>query len=118
MRSANPDTIPFRYGQGSFYRFKYVITRLLYFDKPNLLEVTVSKYSSNSTVNDAERKGDFWVFGGIFRPVFLEAFPINHISQVAVDAKADGSFKAQLNLSDIKSAAIVKGEFYSIDGKK
>lgn len=104
--------------QGSFYRFKYDITRLLYFDKPNLLEVTVSKYSSNSTVNDAERKGDFWVFGGIFRPVFLEAFPVNHISHVAVDAEADGGFKAQLNLSDLKNAATVKGEFYGIDGKK
>ncbi|MBS1520875.1 MAG: glycoside hydrolase family 2 [Bacteroidetes bacterium] len=104
--------------QGSFYRFKYDITRLLNFDKPNLLEVTVSKYSANSTVNDAERKGDFWVFGGIFRPVFLEAFPQSHINHIAVDAKADGSFKAQLNLSHIKNAATVKGELYSIDGKK
>lgn len=104
--------------QGSFYRFKYDITRLLNFDKPNLLEVTVSKYSANSTVNNAERKGDFWVFGGIFRPVFLEAFPVNHISHIAVDAKADGGFKAQLSLSDIKNVTTVKGEFYSIDGKK
>lgn len=104
--------------QGSFYRFKYDITKLLKFGQPNQLEVTVSKYSANSTVNDAERKGDFWVFGGIFRPVFLEAFPSSHINHVAVDAKADGNFRAQLNLSHIKSAATLTGEFYSIDGKK
>ena len=104
--------------QGSFYRFKYDITKLLKFGQPNQLEVTVSKYSANSTVNDAERRGDFWVFGGIFRTVFLEAFPSSHISHVAVDAKADGNFRAQLNLSHIKNAATVTGEFCSIDGKK
>jgi hypothetical protein len=104
--------------QGSFYRFKYDVTKLLKFGQPNLLEITVSKYSANSTVNDAERRGDFWVFGGIFRPVFLEAFPLAHISHVAVDGRADGNFRAQLNLSHIKNASTVTGEFYTIDGKK
>lgn len=104
--------------QGSFYRFKYNITRLLHYGKPNLLEVTVSKYSANPSVNDAERKGDFWVFGGIFRPVFLEAFPKQHIRTLAVDAKADGSFKAQLKLSNIAASGQVTGQFYTISGQK
>ena len=59
--------------QGAFYRFKYDITSLLNFDKPNTLEVTISKISADASVNNAERLADYWVFGGIFRPVFLEA---------------------------------------------
>ncbi|RZJ48927.1 MAG: glycoside hydrolase family 2, partial [Flavobacterium sp.] len=63
--------------QGSFYVFKYDISRLLK-SGDNLLEVKVSKHSANKSVNDAERKADFWIFGGIFRPVYLEALPKAH----------------------------------------
>lgn len=82
--------------QGAFYRFKYDISSLLYFDKPNTLEVTVSKMSSDASVNNAERLADYWIFGGIFRPVFLEAVPKQHIDYVAIDAKADGKFAMQV----------------------
>ena len=58
--------------QGAFYTFKYDITKLLKYGKENLLEVTVAKHSANQSVNEAERKADFWIFGGIFRPVWLE----------------------------------------------
>ena len=81
--------------QGAFYRFKYEITSLLFFDKPNTLEVTVSKMSADASVNNAERLADYWVFGGIFRPVFLEATPIQFIDYVGIDAKADGKFAMQ-----------------------
>ena len=80
--------------QGAFYAFKYDITSLLRYDAKNLLEVTVSKHSANKSVNEAERKADFWIFGGIFRPVYLEVLPKNHIESVSIDAKADGSFLA------------------------
>lgn len=82
--------------QGAFYRFKYDISQLISFDKPNLLEVTVSKMSADASVNNAERLADYWVFGGIFRPVFLEALPKQFIDYVGVDAKADGSFALQV----------------------
>lgn len=82
--------------QGAFYSFKYDITKLLKFGAKNLLEVTVAKHSANASVNEAERKGDFWIFGGIFRPVFLEALPKQHIENVMLDAKADGKFKARV----------------------
>jgi beta-galactosidase/beta-glucuronidase len=82
--------------QGAFYAFKYDISSLLKYDAKNLLEVTVAKHSANQSVNEAERKADFWIFGGIFRPVFLEALPQQHISQVAIDAKADGKFLAEV----------------------
>jgi beta-galactosidase/beta-glucuronidase len=85
--------------QGSFYAFRYNISALLQYGSNNLLEVTVAKHSANQSVNEAERKADFWIFGGIFRPVFLEALPVTHISQLKVDAKANGHFKALVNIS-------------------
>src|SRR4026208_1956904 len=65
--------------QGAFYAFKYDITKLLKYGEKNLLEVAVSKHSANESVNNAERKADFWIFGGIFRPVWLEVLPQLHI---------------------------------------
>ncbi|MGF7073749.1 glycoside hydrolase family 2 protein [Mucilaginibacter sp. 3215] len=103
--------------QGSFYRFKYDVSALLNYDKSNLLEVTVSKHSANASVNAAERKGDFWIFGGIFRPVFLEAAPKSHISYYAVDAKANGNLKAQLRLVSVKSGTVT-GQVYTLAGQK
>ena len=76
--------------QGAYYRFRYDISRLLKFGGENLLEVTVSKASSNASVEEAERRADFWVFGGIFRPVWLEALPPVHIERFALDAQANG----------------------------
>ncbi|HVU32583.1 MAG TPA: glycoside hydrolase family 2 TIM barrel-domain containing protein [Opitutaceae bacterium] len=90
--------------QGAFYSFSYDITRLLKFGADNLLEVTVAKESANRSVNAAERRGDYWNFGGIFRPVFLEAFPAEHIDRVAIDAQADGRFTAQVFLSGVAEA--------------
>jgi hypothetical protein len=83
--------------QGGFYRFSYDITKLV---KPgrNEIEVVVAKESSNQSVNHAERRGDYWTFGGIYRPVWLEARPKNHIGWTAIDARADGSFSARVRL--------------------
>ncbi|MCE2834765.1 MAG: hypothetical protein LW694_10320 [Chitinophagaceae bacterium] len=79
--------------QGAFYAFKYDITHLIRFDRENLLEVKVSKHSANQSVNEAERKADFWIFGGIFRPVRLEVLPVTHIRNFAIDARADGGIR-------------------------
>ena len=84
--------------QGGFYRFSYDITDKIRFDAPNLLEVAVSKRSTNDSVNRAERYADYWNFGGIFRPVRLEAVPARRIERVAVDARADGAFAAEVFL--------------------
>ena len=35
----------------------------------------------------AERGGDYWVFGGIYRPVFLEATPMYGVDRVAIDGR-------------------------------
>ncbi len=85
--------------QGAFYRFKSDVSDRIFFgDQENVLEVTVNKESANSSVNMAERRGDYWNFGGIFRPVFVEALPAQFIDRTAIDAKADGSFYADVFL--------------------
>ncbi len=86
--------------QGAFYRFKRDITGLVRFGKTNLLEVTVDKISANESVNQAERKADFWIFGGIFRPVYLEVVPTQYIDYVSIDAKQHGEIKANIFLSE------------------
>lgn len=103
--------------QGAFYRFKYDISKLLKFGGQNLLEVTVSKMSSNTSVNKAEREADYWVFGGIYRPVYLEAVPQQHIERVAVDAKANGDFLMEVFTAGTDNSTSVSGEIYSTDGK-
>lgn len=80
--------------QGAFYRFSYNVTDLLKYGKKNLLEVTVAKESTNASVNLAERRADYWNFGGIFRPVFLEVKPAVNLRHIAIDAQMDGSFRA------------------------
>ncbi|MFD1770794.1 glycoside hydrolase family 2 protein [Sphingobacterium suaedae] len=85
--------------QGAFYKFKREITDLVNHNSDNLLEVEVDKMSSNPSVNSAERDADFWVFGGIFRPVYLEAVPEAHIAYSGIDAKANGSITLEAILS-------------------
>ena len=85
--------------QGGFYRFHYDITSLVKIGAENALEVLVSKESANTSVNHAERRGDYWCFGGIYRPVWLEARPAQHVEWTAIDARADGSFSAEVHLS-------------------
>jgi len=103
--------------QGSFYRFRYDISNLLEFGKKNLLEVTVSKESANVSVNKAERRGDYWVFGGIFRPVYLEAFPSEFIDHLAIDAKADGEFTMNVFLNSSSKANKVEAQLQTLNGK-
>lgn len=99
--------------QGGFYRFKHDITDMVGFGTDNLLEVTVNKVSSNASVEAAERKADYWVFGGIYRPVYVEAFPGQFIERTAIDARADGAISVDVHLKGVTSAgrvvAIVKG---------
>lgn len=106
-----------RMHQGSFYRFKYDITDLLKFGKENLLEVSVAKHSENEGVNEAERRCDFWIFGGIFRPVYLEAKPKTNIERVALDAKADGSFQMDVFLNNSRERLEVRAQIKTLDGE-
>ncbi|MDO6801330.1 glycoside hydrolase family 2 TIM barrel-domain containing protein [Wenyingzhuangia sp. 1_MG-2023] len=92
--------------QGAFYEFKYTISKLLKYGAKNQLEVKVHKMSSNKSINAAERNSDFWIFGGIYRPVYLEVLPKENINRVAIDSKADGSIKAELFTNSQKAKAV------------
>ena len=103
--------------QGSFYRFGYDITDLLRFGESNQLEVTVSKMSSNESVNRAERYADYWIFGGIFRPVYLESFPEVHISHATVWGSDRGDFEARLQLESAAPGWEAEAEIIDPEGK-
>jgi hypothetical protein len=104
--------------QGAFYRFKYDISELLKYGKTNVLEVDVAKHSSDASVNRAERESDFWIFGGIYRPVFLEALPKIHFNRTAIDPKGDGSFNSLIVLNDSKAPYEISVDLFDLEGKK
>lgn len=104
--------------QGGFYRFVYDVSDRVFFGKKkNRIEVEVSKESENTQVNMAERRADYWNFGGIFRPVFIVAKPSKNISRVSVDARMDGQFMADVYLNRVQPGC-VKCEILSADGGK
>jgi predicted small integral membrane protein len=103
--------------QGAFYRFKYEISGLLKFGEENLLEVAVSDKSANDSVNGAERNADYWVFGGIFRPVWLRAEPAQFVDRVAIDARADGTFAMDYYLGGEGNADTVEVTLQNAQGK-
>ena len=104
--------------QGAFYRFSYNVTDLLKYGKKNQLEVTVSKESENASVNLAERRADYWNFGGIFRPVFLEVKPAVNLRHIAIDAQMDGSFRANCYMNISGDGMSIRAQILDGKGKK
>ena len=104
--------------QGAFYRFSYNVTDFLKYGKKNLLEVTVSKESENASVNLAERRADYWNFGGIFRPVFLEVKPAVNLRHIAIDAQMDGSFRANCYTNISNDGMNIRAQIKDNKGKK
>lgn len=103
--------------QGGFYQFKYDISKLLRYGRENLLEVEVKNVSDNESVNKAERDADFWVFGGIYRPVYLAAYPKEFIDRLAIDARADGSFLVEVYPGNIRKAEHVEAQILTLDNQ-
>lgn len=93
--------------RGGFYEFSHEITNQIAVGASNLLEVTVRKTTSDTTINDAERKGDYWNFGGIFRPVYLESRPAANIERIAVNPLANGSLTVNAFLTGNTAASTV-----------
>ena len=102
--------------QGGFYRFQYNIKPFIKPGVENLLEVIVSKVSADNTVNNAEREGDFWVFGGIYRPVYLKILPASFIQRVAIDAKADGKFAMDVFAEQVKEGDEITVQVKTLKG--
>ncbi|TDN39966.1 glycoside hydrolase family 2 [Hymenobacter sp. UV11] len=104
--------------QGGFYRFKYDITdKLKPTGQDNLLEVTVSKHSANASINQAERKADFWLFGGIFRPVYLEIVPPAYLDHLALAAQANGALRVDAFAVNATAGQTITGQVQELSGK-
>ena len=103
--------------QGGFYRFSYDISTLVQLGSSNSLEVIVNKHSTDHTVNAAERKADWWLFGGIYRPVYLRIKPQEHIDIIKLDPTAEGKLTAVILHSPIKEKANIICSLKSVDGK-
>lgn len=102
---------------GGFYRFYLDVSdRIFTGKKKNRLEVEVSKESENTQVNMAERRADYWNFGGIIRPVFVMSKPPQNIRRTAIDAGMDGRFQADVYLNRSLPGAIVEVDIQDLDG--
>jgi len=102
--------------QGGFYEFRHTITPLLRFGEENLLEVTVHKFSSDRSINLAERRADYWQFGGIYRPVWLEARPAQHIQRLAIEARHTGALGIRVHLAGLRTDARLVGRVETLQG--
>jgi len=95
--------------QGGFYPFRFDITELVRIGEENRLEARVSKMSANPSINAAERTSDYWVFGGIYRPVYLQAVPEEFLARTAIDARHDGSFSI-----DVYPGRVIEADTVSV----
>jgi hypothetical protein len=102
--------------QGGFYQFRHDVSQLIHYGRSNQLEVTVKKFSADRSVNRAERQGDYWLFGGIYRPVWLEARPAQHIVRSAIDARHTGEFAVDVYLGGMAAAGRVVATVEHLDG--
>lgn len=103
--------------RGGFYQFSYDVSELVKYGEQNLLEVEVKRFSDNKSINLAERRADFWLFSGIYRPVWIEIKPKVHINRVAIDARHTGDFSVDVFVDDISSGAyFVEAQISELNG--
>ncbi len=103
--------------QGGFTEFKFEISDYLKAGE-NVLEVEVNSSSTNESIVAAERFADYWMFSGIFRPVFIEEVSNEFIEHVAIDARMTGDFTMNVYTNGVKNAKSILAQVYSSNGKK
>jgi len=91
--------------QGGYYEFRYDVTPYVVVGaSTNILTVTVRKFSANPYVEGAEEGNvDYWIFAGIFRPVYLEAKPSTYIDYVAANPLSNGNITVSAYLGGINT---------------
>ena len=91
--------------QGAYYEFQYDVTPYVVVGaSTNVLQVTVRKFSANASVEGAEEGNvDYWIFGGIYRPVYLAAKPSAYIDYVAANPLANGNITVSTYLGGIST---------------
>jgi hypothetical protein len=103
--------------QGGFNRFSYDVTSLVTPGEDALIEVEVSEVSAAKETEIAERHGDYWTFGGIYRPAWLEAAPAQSIAHVAIDGRADGMITADVVLAAPRGGRVGEQTVTRIEGQ-
>lgn len=96
--------------QGGYCEFRYDVTPYVVVGaNTNILAVTVRKFSANASVEGAEEGNvDYWIFGGIYRPVYLEAKPPAYIDRIAANPLANGSITVSAYLGGAADSYTVK----------
>ncbi|MGB3150784.1 MAG: glycoside hydrolase family 2 TIM barrel-domain containing protein, partial [Maribacter sp.] len=97
--------------QGGFTEFKFEITDFLK-EGTNDLEVQVNSSSTNESIVAAERFADYWMFSGIFRPVYIQEVPMEFIEHVAVDAKMNGDLSIRVYTNGVTESTTVSAQLY------
>ncbi len=103
--------------QGGFYRFGFDVSKLLKPGSENVIEVEVAEASANVDTEHAERRADYWNFGGIFRPVWLEATPLQAIEHSAIDAQATGALTVDVTLAAPRTVTRIVGQVVDDAGR-
>ena len=103
--------------QGGHTEFKLEITDQIQ-NGSNLLEVNVNHDSSNASINAAERFADYWLFSGIFRPVYIEEVSKQFIERVAINAQMSGDFKMHVFTNDADDKQSITAQLYDVNKNK
>lgn len=95
--------------RGGFYEFKYDVTdKIVTGASTNVITVVVRRWSTDPFIVGAEEKADYWDFGGIYRPVYLEAKPPTYIDRIAANPLANGNITVNTYLGGIADNYTVK----------
>lgn len=103
------------YSQDSRTPARFDLTPYLNKDGENVLAVQVFRWSDGSYLEDQ----DFWRLSGIFRDVYLEGVPEEHLADFEVQTDLDEAYQdATLNINvAAPGAAVVKAELFDAAGK-
>lgn len=91
------------YSEDSFTPTSFDISKYLK-EKDNYLAVEVFKYCSGSWIEDQ----DYFRLSGIFRDVYLEYIPKNHIEDLHIKTSIDGNVSIKLKTSNDLGKIIIK----------
>ncbi|MDP5130753.1 MAG: hypothetical protein NWQ54_07700 [Paraglaciecola sp.] len=97
--------------QGGYTEFKFEVTGALR-GGLNTLDVNVNSSSTDESIVRAERYADYWMFSGIFRPVFIEEVADEFVERVAIDAQMTGDFTMDVYTNGVNKADSVSAQIY------
>lgn len=93
--------------RSAFHPFRYDVTELLRAGE-NELEVIVDERSSAMGVEQASP----WSLGGLYRPVYFEVLPREHIERVAIDAQPNGDLRVELGVTSLEGNGRLRARLF------